>query len=75
MTPSASPPYLINDVEFGDPPSVERWRAGLRASAGQRVAEAMARFKSLGLADEEGRIVERGLPDDMRPGLKTSVAT
>lgn len=69
------PDVSIASVDFRDPSSVGEWRSRLQARAGQRVAEAMARFRALGLVDDEGRIVERDLPEDMRPGSKTSVAT
>lgn len=69
------PDVSIATVDFRDASSVGEWRARLQARAGHRVADAMARFRALGLVDERGRIVERDLPEDMRSGSKTSVAT
>lgn len=69
------PDVSISSVDFSDASSVGAWRARLQARAGTRVAEAMALFRSLGLVDEQGRIVDRELPEDMCPGSKTSVAT
>lgn len=69
------PDASIATVDFDDESSVDAWRARLTERAGQRVADAMARFRALGLVDAQGRIVERELPEDMRAGSKTSVAT
>ena len=39
------------------------------------MAEAMAKFRALGLVDAGGRAIESELPQDMRSESKSSVAT
>ncbi len=71
----AEPDVSLAEVDFDDERNVDAWRARLQARAGLHVADAMAQFRTLGLVEESGRVVERELPADMRPGSKTSVAT
>lgn len=71
----AEPDVSLAEVDFDDEPSADAWRARMQARAGLHVAEAMAQFRTLGLVDREGRVVERELPPDMQAGSKTSVAT
>lgn len=62
-------------VDFEDDDNADAWRARMQTRAGVHVAEAMAKFRALGLVDAEGRAIERELPPDMRPESKSSVAT
>ncbi len=71
----AEPDVSLDEVDFDDEPNADAWRARVQARAGHHVADAMARFRALGLVDQEGHVVERELPPDMQPGSKTSVAT
>lgn len=71
----AEPDVSVEGVDFDDEGAADAWRARLAEKAALRVTEAMGRFRTLGLVDEEGRKVEREPPSDMQSGSKTSVAT
>lgn len=71
----SEPDVSLTGVDLDDEDDVDGWRERMRAGAAQRVADAMARFRALGLVDADGRIVEQALPPDMHAGSKTSVAT
>lgn len=72
---SPAPPAAL---VMPDPEDRERWSAWLEAmlrAGGERLAAEQREMKARGILDEEGRLTPGELPEDMRPGSTTSVAT
>ena len=51
------------------------WLEDSRITAGERIAATMREMQARGILDAEGRLTPGELPEDMRPGSMTSVAT
>lgn len=61
-----------------DPADTVRWAEWLEAcriAAGERITATMREMRARGILDAEGRLTPGELPEDMRPGSTTSVAT
>ncbi len=73
---SPSPPAAI--LARPDPADTVRWAEWLDASmraAGERIRATQREMQARGILDAEGRLTPGELPEDMRPGSKSSVAT
>ncbi len=65
-------------AEPPDPADRERWSEWLEATlraGGERLAAEQREMKARGILDAEGRLTPGELPEDMRPGSTSSVAT
>lgn len=73
---SPAPPAAI--LTRPDPADPVRWAEWLDASmraAGERIRATLREAQARGILDAEGRLTPGELPEDMRPGSTTSVAT
>jgi hypothetical protein len=73
---SPNPPVAI--LARPDPADAVRWAEWLDASmraAGERIRATQREAQARGILDAEGRPTPGELPEDMRPGSRTSVAT
>jgi hypothetical protein len=73
---SPAPPAAI--LEPPDPSDAARWSEWLEATgvaAGERIHATLREMQARGILDAEGRLTPGELPEDMRPGSITSVAT
>ena len=65
-------------TEPPDPTDRERWSEWLEATlraGGERLAAEQREMQARGILDAEGRLTPGELPEDMRPGSTSSVAT
>jgi len=53
----------------------DQWEREEVELARSRIVAELARLRSLGLIDADGRALTNELPDDMKPGSKTDVTT
>jgi hypothetical protein len=73
---SPAPPAAI--LGPPDPSDAARWSEWLEATgsaAGERIRATLREAQARGILDAEGRLTPGELPEDMRPGSTTSVAT
>jgi len=73
---SPIPPAVV--LARPDPSDPVKWAAWLDASmraAGERIRATQREAQARGILDAEGRPTPGELPEDMRPGSTTSVAT
>jgi hypothetical protein len=69
------PPSLLARPDPADTTGWADWLESTRISAGERLAATQREMQARGILDEECRLTEGELPEDMRPGSTTSVAT
>lgn len=70
------PPAVV--LPRPDPADPARWAEWLDASmhaAGERIRATQREMQARGIVDAEGRLTPGELPEDMRPGSTSSVAT
>ena len=78
VSAEASPVPPVAVLARPDPADTVRWEEWLDASmgaAGERIRAAQREMQARGIVDAEGRLTPGELPEDMRPGSTTSVAT
>ncbi len=78
VSAEASPVPPEAFAEPPDPADRERWSEWLEATlraGGERLAAEQREMQARGILDAEGRLTPGELPEDMRPGSTTSVAT
>jgi hypothetical protein len=78
VTAETSPNQPAAILAPPDPADRERWSEWLESTlraGGERLATEQREMKARGILDAEGRLTPGELPEDMRPGSTSSVAT
>jgi hypothetical protein len=78
VTAEASPIPPVVVLPPPDPSDAARWSEWLEATgvaAGERIRATLREMQARGILDAEGQPTPGELPEDMRPGSTTSVAT
>jgi hypothetical protein len=73
--PGALPSATFDDLDLDRPEDREEWNRRLMVLAAARIAEERVRLERLGIIDDQGELVSRELPPDMRPESETTVET
>ena len=72
-SPIPSAPF--DDLDLDRPEDEEEWERRVMTLAAARIGAERARLERLGIIDDNGDLVSRELPPDMRPESDTTLET
>ena len=74
-TSPISPAVVLPPPDPADPVQWAEWLDASMRAAGERIRATQREMQARGIVDAEGRLTPGELPEDMRPGSTSSVAT